>query len=101
EVCHEGPVLPEVGEEPSPRLQSRSPSRQGLRDLQVEPAFQGAPALNHGRVLRFAREPPPGGFLLFGTPLSASPACRWRLPTVSSADCLQSVSYSPPRAARP
>src|SRR5690606_3917069 len=46
EVCHEGPVLPEVGEDPSPRLQGRSSSRQGLRDLQVEPAFQGAPALS-------------------------------------------------------
>src|SRR6202008_3291343 len=41
EVCHEGPVLPEVGEGPSPRLQGRSPPWQGLRDLQVEPAFQG------------------------------------------------------------
>src|SRR5690606_27223324 len=46
EVCHEGPVLPEVGEGPSPRLQGRSSPWQGLRDLQVEPAFQGAPALN-------------------------------------------------------
>src|SRR5690606_23794033 len=100
EVCHEGPVLPEVGEEPSPRLQSRSPSRQGLRDLQVEPAFQGAPALNHGRVLRFARKPPPGGFLLCGTPLSASPACRCRHLTVLSPDCLQSLSYKPPRDPR-
>src|SRR5688572_9004354 len=45
EVCHEGPVLPEVGEGPSPRLQGRSPPWQGLRDLQVEPAFQGSSAL--------------------------------------------------------
>src|SRR5690606_27621337 len=37
--------LPEVGEGPSPRLQGRSSPWQGLRDLQVEPAFQGAPAL--------------------------------------------------------
>ena len=33
------------GEGPSPRLQGRSSPRQGLRDLQVQPAFQGAPAL--------------------------------------------------------
>src|SRR6476469_8848420 len=49
EVCHEGPVLPEVGEDPSPRLQGGSPSWQGFRDLQVQPAFQGPPALNPGR----------------------------------------------------
>src|SRR5690606_27297133 len=45
--CHEGPVLPEVGEGPSPRLQGGPPSWQGLRDLQVQPAFQGAPALRN------------------------------------------------------
>src|SRR5690606_14938122 len=42
---HEGPVLPQVGEGPPPRLQGRASPRQGLRDLQVQPAFQGAPAL--------------------------------------------------------
>src|SRR5690606_8262542 len=42
---HEGPVLPEVGEGPSPRLQGGPPSWQGLRDLQVQPALQGPPAL--------------------------------------------------------
>src|SRR4249919_3844847 len=52
EVCHEGPVLPEVGEDPSPRLQGGSPSWQGFRDLQVQPAFQGPPALNPGRRTR-------------------------------------------------
>src|SRR2546427_78034 len=46
EVCHESPVLPEVGEGPSPRLQGRPSSRQDLRHLQVEPAFQGASALS-------------------------------------------------------
>src|SRR5690606_29925003 len=46
EARHEGPVLPEVGEGPSPRLQGRSSPWQGLRDLQVQPAFQGAPALS-------------------------------------------------------
>src|SRR4249919_3724799 len=45
EVCHEGVVLPEVCEDPSPRLQGGPPPWQGLRDLQVEPAFQSAPAL--------------------------------------------------------
>src|SRR5690606_26348612 len=45
---HEGPVLPEVGEGPSPRLQGGPPSWQGLRDLQVQPPFQGAPALKPG-----------------------------------------------------
>src|SRR5690606_41740718 len=39
------PVLPEVGEGPSPRLQGGPPSWQGLRDLQVQPPLQGAPAL--------------------------------------------------------
>src|SRR3546814_13406852 len=34
EVCHEGPVLPEIGEGPSPRLQGRASPWQGLRDLQ-------------------------------------------------------------------
>src|SRR5690606_3315737 len=48
EVRHEGPVLPEVGEGPSPRLQGGPPSWQGLRDLQVQPPFQGAPALKPG-----------------------------------------------------
>src|SRR5690348_5505543 len=43
---HEGPVLPEVGEDPPPRLQGGPPPWQGLRDLQVQPAFQGAPALS-------------------------------------------------------
>src|SRR4051812_38180284 len=45
--CHEGPVLPEVGEDPPPRLQGGPPPWQGLRDLQVESAFQSAPALKH------------------------------------------------------
>src|SRR5690606_16518783 len=43
---HEGPVLPEVGEGPPPRLQGRPSPWQGLRDLQVQPALQGAPALS-------------------------------------------------------
>src|SRR3546814_6563853 len=47
EVCHEGPVLPEIGEGPSPRLQGRASPWQGLRDLQEQPALQGAPALRH------------------------------------------------------
>jgi hypothetical protein len=34
--CHEGFVLLEVGEDPSPRLQGGSPSWQGLRDLQAQ-----------------------------------------------------------------
>jgi hypothetical protein len=50
EVCHEGAVLPEVGEGPSPRLQGGPPSWQGFRDLQVESAFQGAPALKKQRA---------------------------------------------------
>src|SRR5690606_41447938 len=50
EVCHEGPVLPEVGEDPSSRLQGRSSSRLGLRALQVDPAFQGAPAPSAPRL---------------------------------------------------
>jgi len=41
----ESPVLPEVGQEPPPRLQGRAPPWQGVRDLQVEPALQGTPAL--------------------------------------------------------
>jgi hypothetical protein len=52
---HEGLVLPEVGEGPSPRLQGRPPPWQGLRDLQVESAFQGAPALIPGSRRRFIR----------------------------------------------
>src|SRR5690606_19780407 len=43
---HEGPVLPEVGEESSPRLQGGPPPRQDLRDLQDQPALQGPPALS-------------------------------------------------------
>jgi hypothetical protein len=50
--CHEGFVLLEVGEDPSPRLQGGSPSWQGLRDLQVQPAFQGASALSEAQVVR-------------------------------------------------
>src|SRR3546814_4710949 len=49
---HEGPVLPEAGKEPSPRLQVGPRPRQDLRDLQDQPAFQGAPALR-----RFVVEP--------------------------------------------
>src|SRR5690348_16005850 len=45
-VCREGAFVPEVRETAASRLQGRAPSRQGVRDLQVEPAFQGAPALN-------------------------------------------------------
>jgi hypothetical protein len=45
EVRHESPFLPEVGKDPSSRLQGGPPPWQGLRDLQVEPAFQSAPAL--------------------------------------------------------
>src|SRR5690606_28234126 len=70
EVCHESPVLPEVGQVPPPRLQGRAPSRQDLRDLQVEPALQGSPALSRRRKphpeptrLHPLRKPPPGGFL--------------------------------------
>src|SRR4249919_876415 len=47
-ICHESPVVPQVGEDPPSRLQGRPPSRQGLRDLQVQPAFQGPPALSAG-----------------------------------------------------
>ena len=50
-LCYEGVVLPEVGEDPSPRLQGRSPPWQGLRDLQVQPAFQGTPALSFAPVV--------------------------------------------------
>src|SRR5690606_32309377 len=47
---HEGPVLPEVGEESSPRLQGGPPLRQDLRDLQDQPALQGPPALSSRRA---------------------------------------------------
>src|SRR3546814_17319369 len=47
EVCHEGPVLPEIGEGPSPRLQGRASPWQGLRDLHEQPALNAAPALRH------------------------------------------------------
>jgi hypothetical protein len=45
EVCHESPFLPEVGKDPSSRLQGGPPPWQGLRDLQVESALQSTPAL--------------------------------------------------------
>src|SRR3546814_16174521 len=51
EVCHEGPVLPEIGEGPSQRLQGRASPWHGLRDLQEQPALQGAPALRHHPAL--------------------------------------------------
>jgi len=41
----EGAFLFEVREVASPWLQSRSPSRQSVRDLQEQPAFQGSSAL--------------------------------------------------------
>src|SRR4249919_3338342 len=48
-ICHESPVVPQVGEDPPSRLQGRPPSRQGLRDLQIQPAFQGSAALSASR----------------------------------------------------
>ena len=60
EVCHEGSVLPEVGEDPSPRLQGGPPSWQGFRDLQVQPTFQGAPALSAG-TSRLGKTPAKAG----------------------------------------
>src|SRR3546814_10184263 len=52
EVCHEGPVLPEIGEGPSPRLQGRASQWQGLRDLQEQPALQGARSEEHTSELQ-------------------------------------------------
>jgi len=45
ELCHESTVLAEIRQGASSRLQDRASSRQGLRDLQEQPAFQGAAAL--------------------------------------------------------
>src|SRR5262249_45453020 len=45
-IPNESPVVPQVREEAAPRLQSRPPPRQGLRDLQEQSALQGAPALS-------------------------------------------------------
>jgi hypothetical protein len=42
---HESTVLAEVRQAASSRLQSRTAPRQGVRDLQEQPALQGTPAL--------------------------------------------------------
>jgi hypothetical protein len=46
EAFHESAVVPQVRKEASPRLQGRASPRQGIRDLQEQPALQGAPALS-------------------------------------------------------
>lgn len=49
---HESAFFPQVRQEAPSRLQGRASSRQGFRDLQEQPALQGAPALSCRRVLQ-------------------------------------------------
>ena len=46
ELCHESIVFAEIRQGASSRLQDRASPRQGLRDLQEQPAFQGASTLS-------------------------------------------------------
>ena len=55
EAFYESAVVPQVRKEAPSRLQGRASSRQGFRDLQEQPAFQGAPALRAGNLLSGCR----------------------------------------------
>jgi hypothetical protein len=61
EPRREGAFFPQDRENAAPRLQGRAPARQGVRDLQIEPAFQGPATLRRDGAHEKAA---PAAFLL-------------------------------------
>ena len=67
EAFHESAVVPQVRKEAPSRLQGRASSRQGIRDLQEQSAFQGAPALSGTPLSDFDEKGRSVAFFVFGT----------------------------------